>query len=334
MAKRKRLTSPVLGAETDSVPADLETKSAFPSYPLGVAPKPASRAPIAQVAGDAAAQSALDEIAAEMQAARVGGRLVQSLPLEAISERHMVRDRMVSDPDDMASLKASLAARGQQTPIEVVDLGQGRYGLISGWRRLHALRALLEETKDSRYAVVAALIKPIDTVSDGYVAMVEENEIRTNLSFYERAHLACEAVRLGVYPTPARAIQTLFANAPSAKRSKIASFVRLHEALGDVLRFPTAIPERLGLALVTAQQAERGFVPRLKAALRKTPPASAEAERATLERALRKATEVPAPVPEVAPGIRLQARKGQLVLSGQGVTDELRRALEAWLAQR
>ncbi|WP_299740420.1 ParB N-terminal domain-containing protein [uncultured Roseobacter sp.] len=334
MAKRKRLTpAPGLTAPTETVTPALETKSAFPSYPMGVAPKPAARAPIAQVAGDAAAQSALDALADEMRVARTQGRLVQSLPLEAISERHMVRDRMVSDPQEMASLKASLQARGQQTPIEVVELGQGSYGLISGWRRLHALRELLEETNGPRFAVIEALIKPIDTVSDGYVAMVEENEIRTNLSFYERAHLACEAVRLGVYPTPARAIQTLFANAPSAKRSKIGSFVRLHEALGDVLRFPTAIPERLGLALVAATEAESGFAARLKGALRKTPPESAEAERAALERALRKTPAKPSP-PEVVPGVQLEARKGRLVLTGQGVTEDLRRDLEAWLAQR
>jgi hypothetical protein len=87
--------------------------------------------------------------------------------------------------------------------------------------------------------------------------MVEENEIRAGMSFYERARLAAEAAKLGIYPDPAAAIAALFASASPAKRSKIGSFVRVHEALGDALRYPTAIPERLGLALAAASTGTR-----------------------------------------------------------------------------
>ncbi|MBW4710773.1 ParB N-terminal domain-containing protein [Roseobacter sp. YSTF-M11] len=332
MAKRKRLTPPFAasGPDTGSNIAYSETAGGISP---GLPPKP--RAPIAQVAGDAAAQSALEVLASEMHAARSEGRLVQSLPLEAISEDHMVRDRMGHDPTEMDSLKSSLSARGQQTPIEVVALEPGRFGLISGWRRLHALRALHEDTGEARYATIEALIKPVESVSDGYVAMVEENEIRANLSFYERAHLACAAARLGVFPTPARAVQKLFANATSVKRSKINSFVRLHEALGATLRFPEAIPEKLGLALVAALEGQAGFAARLTSALRKARPETAAAERATLEQALRALNPVsPAPRQEAAPGVFVEQRKGALVLSGKGVDDDLRRDLQAWLSAR
>jgi ParB family transcriptional regulator, chromosome partitioning protein len=336
MSKRKRLTP------APTVPAlprgGFLGDAVIPSYPLGAAPKIPSRAPIARVAGDAAAQSALDTLADEMRDMRAGGRLVTALPLSAIRDDHMVRDRMVNDAADMDSLKASLIARGQQTPIEVVDLGQGAYGLISGWRRLHAFRALHGDTGQDRFAQIQALIRPIDSVSDGYVAMVEENEIRTNLSFYERAHLACEAVRLGVYPTPARAISVLFANTTAAKRSKIGSFVKLHQALGDVLQFPAAIPEKLGLTLVSALEADAALGARLRDALRKTPPGTPEAERAALERALRKGSEAGTPASpkttQVIPGVTLEARKGRVVLSGAGVTEALQRDLKAWLAGR
>ncbi|MEM6409805.1 MAG: ParB N-terminal domain-containing protein, partial [Pseudomonadota bacterium] len=194
MAKRKRLTpasitATATGAESPS-DAPLETKV---GYPLGVAPPARTRAPIAQVAGEASAQAALTEVAEELQTARDTGRLVQMLALEAVKVDHLHRDRMVSDAEEMAALKASIAARGQQTAIEVVDLGEGQYGLISGWRRLQALSALRDETDEARFEHVQALIKPIETVSDSYVAMVEENEIRADLSYYERARLACEA---------------------------------------------------------------------------------------------------------------------------------------------
>lgn len=332
MAKRKRLTAPFITTDPET---GSDTKQVHPvvSSPLGMVTK--ARAPIAQVAGDAAAQSALDELAGEMQAARVGGRLVQSLPLDAISEDHMVRDRMAHDPVEMESLKDSLRARGQQTPIEVVDLGTGRFGLISGWRRLHAIRSLRSATGEGRFAAIEALIKPIESVSDGYVAMVEENEIRANLSFYERAHLACAAASLGVYPTPARAVQTLFANAAPAKRSKINSFVKLHEALGPALRFPEAIPEKLGLALVGAMDKQVGLAGSLKHALRKASADTAEQERQVLESTLRKTTPAVRPArQEAAPGVFVEKRKGGVVLSGRGVTDGLLRDLQVWLSER
>jgi len=71
--------------------------------------------------------------------------------------------------------------------------------------------------------------------------MVEENEIRAGVSFYERARVAAEAARLGLFGTPAEAISHLFAQASPAKRSKIGSFVVLYQALGADLRFPAAI---------------------------------------------------------------------------------------------
>lgn len=343
MAKRKRLTPAALtGAESASegaTGAPLETKA---TNPFGVAPAPThaptKRAPIAQVAGEASAQAALNEVAAELDAARNEGRLVQALSLDSVLADHLHRDRMVSDADEMAALKGSLKARGQQTPIEVVVLEGGGYGLISGWRRLQALQALHEETGDQRFAKVQALIKQPATVSDSYVAMVEENEIRADLSFYERARLACEAAKLGVYGTAAEAVSVLFAHAPPAKRSKIKSFIRIHEELGDVLRFPVAIPEKAGLALTQLLEREPARAAALKAALRDGEPADAVAERAVLDAALRgaapKGAKPKAKPREVIPGVALECRRNRVVLSGSGVTPALQEALQSWLTKQ
>lgn len=343
MAKRKRLapaevraTSPETEGATGATGvtgAAPETKS-IGAYPLGLEPAAPRRAPIAQVAGEAAAQAALQEVADELHSAKSKGRMVLDIPLDAIDVDHLVRDRMNIDPGDMDALMASLRARGQQTPIEVVDLGQGRYGLISGWRRLRAIRALHEVSEAGEFAAIQALIRRIDTATESYIAMVEENEIRADLSFYERARLSCEAARLGLYPTAGAAVQALFARARSAKRSKINSFVTVHEALGDVLCFPAAIPERLGLLLAAGLQADPGFGARLKDSLRKTPPPDAGAERTALERALRKTTPAkPSQGDEVAPDVFLQAKAGRVVLTGKGVTAQLRQDLVKWLGQ-
>lgn len=333
MAKRKRLSLPASGATMPGVSPGPDMLR------VGLTQPPASRAsvaPVAHVAGDAAAQAALDTLADEMQSAREEGRLVQALPLQAIEAQHLVRDRLALDPVEMESLKASLRSRGQQTPIEVVAQGDGHYGLISGWRRLKALEALFAETKEARFETVQALIKPLETVSDSYLAMVEENEIRAPLSFYERAHLACEAARLGIYPTPERAVQALFANTTSARRSKIGSFVKLHKALGSALSFPEAIPEKLGLALVSTLQERPEFASRLRDVLRKARPETAGDERALLERALRRgAAQTPSQGPrEVVPGVHLEVRGGKLVLSGKGVTEDLQADLIRWLTAR
>lgn len=314
MAKRKRLSPAVLTSEgVDPAP---ETKSSAP--------------PIAHIAGAAAEQAGLAEVARVLTEARQEGRLIQKLPLAEIETGHLVRDRIAFDAPDMESLRASLATRGQQVPIEVVARPKGGYGLISGLRRVMALRELGE-------LQVLAVIREPETSADAYLAMVEENEIRAGISFYERARLAYEAAKLGLYPSVQAAIAALFGNASPAKRSKIGSFARVHEALGAQLRFPAAIPERLGLAMAAALEEGTGFVSALRATLAANPPEDAPAERGLIEAALRgKKGSKPqsGDIFEPAPGIRLEAKAGKVVLSGKGVTEDLRAALLDWLAAR
>jgi ParB family chromosome partitioning protein len=256
--------------------------------------------------------------------------LVQTLPIEQIDAGHLIRDRVALDEGDMAALEHSLRARGQQMPIEVVALEGGRFGLISGWRRIEALRRLGQ-------VEVLALVRAPQGASEAYVAMIEENEVRANLSFYERARLATEATRVGVYPTVQQAVQGLFASASASKRSKILNFVSVHEAFGSNLAFPAAIPERLGLALAAAALGQEGFTRRLKDVLRKAGPENAAEERALLERALRKAPAAPSK-PQLSEerygAVGLKPGKDRIVLSGVGVDESFLQDLRAWLSTR
>lgn len=311
MAKRKRLEVPVLEPNSPLT----ETKQAFP---------PKTRMPIAEVAGDTAGRAALEEVAREMTLAEEEGRVVKRLPLSKIVMHHLSRDRIVIDEDEMAMLRASIAERGQQNPIEVVNLGAD-YGLISGMRRVLALREMGETH-------VLALVRRPETAEAAYRAMIEENEIRANLSFYERANIAVAAAGQGVYRTPGDAVTGLFAHAAPAKRSKIRKFVVIRDRLGKALTFPTAIPEKLGLRLAAAIEADAGVATRLSDALRKTPPADAAAERRTIERALKAPSggQAAAPEAEIAPGVRLQAAKGRAVITGPGVDKAFLDALRDW----
>ncbi|MBI6630647.1 ParB/RepB/Spo0J family partition protein [Pontibaca salina] len=347
MAKRKRLTPAQPGAFS---PAAKPAAALAPRSGLGPAP-------IAQVAGEAAASAALADLAEAIEEARSSGRLIEELPLDAIDPQYLMRDRLEQDEEELQALMASLRARGQQTAIEVVALDPPQagktYGLISGWRRLTALDRLYRATGEERFATVRAITTTPDSARAAYVAMVEENEIRVNLSFYERARIAIRAMHQEVYDSQRAALQGLFAATTRSKRSKIGSFIPVVEAFDSVLRHPTAISERLGLALSQALARDPEFRPRLRARLREVQPQTVEEELRLLNDALAdpgRATPVAAPsrprlrAPETpalaervtahpAPGLTLRFTQAQnrIELTGARVTPELYEALQDFL---
>lgn len=328
MAKRKRLGPAIVagqglsGASLGAVPAGLETKSASP--------------PIARVAGDAAAEAAVRELSDEIARARAEGRLVQDIPLADVDAGHLARDRVSTDESELAALAASIAARGQQMPIEVVDKGVSntpRYGLISGWRRLTVLRRLAEDAPGQSPTIRAVLRRP-ESAADAYLSMVEENELRVGLSYYERAQVAARATELGVFDSHHSALNGLFPTASKAKRSKIKSFIRVVDELGRSLRYPEAIPERLGLGLSKALEAGKGEY--LRAALRLTKQDSATAEQARLAELLARVTRSkPAKKTSADAGGTEIRRTGQTItIRGAMVDDALLEDLRAWLGDR
>jgi hypothetical protein len=321
----------------------------------------ASSAPIARIAGETSINAAFDEVRQELDSARTEGRLVLRLPLEAVETTWLIRDRIDpgtgQDPDFVALLD-SLREHGQRNPIEVANIEQGRYGLVSGWRRLTALRQLHEETGEARFATVLALLRRPENAQSAYLAMVEENEIRLGLSYYERARIAAKAVEAGVYPSTKTALQSLFATASRAKRSKIGSFLILYQTLGDFIRFPQALTERLGLSLAKIVEDDAAAQARLRCYLKAVDARYPDAEQTLLADFI--ATEAesaaqPNPAPKatsenpskrhvrskpsasdstavkVSPGVYLSQSGGTLRLSGPGVDSSFRGELETWL---
>ncbi|WP_282092559.1 ParB/RepB/Spo0J family partition protein [Epibacterium ulvae] len=366
MAKRKRLT-PAQGSylAPDPKPAGLGPAA-------GVATGGIASAPIAQVASEASAHAALEEVTGVLNTARTKGLMIEELPLSVIDSQYLVRDRLDQNPDEMAALEASLRARGQQTPIEVVALPEPRdgmtYGLISGWRRLSALKTLYAKGSEPKFASVQARIIQPESAEEAYVAMVEENEIRVNLSHYERARIAVRAMKQGIYANQKLALQGLFANTTRSRRSKIGSFVALVEQFDSWLHFPTAISERLGLALVREMDRQPLFAQTLTEALRQSPRLTAEDELDILNTALTASegrtykappveeTTAPAPAPsrprvrsttpQMAAGERLILNAGpglklgfspdqrKIELMGNAITEEFLADLQDWLRNR
>lgn len=301
---------------------------------LRLSPHPPAAAPIARVAAEAAGAAALQEMADSLHRARDGGRMVLDLPIAAIAPDHLMRDRLPADGPEMAELRASLRAHGQRTPIEVTPLdGALPYGLLSGWRRLAALKALHAETGEARFATVQALVRRPETAAAAYVGMVEENEIRVGLSQYERARVAALATRRGIFPSEDAALRALFATASRPKRSRIRAFLEIYHALDGVLRFPQALPERLGLKLV--ERVRAGGAGQIAEILARDAPQTSEAEAAILQALI-------APPPKTAfrrlalrPDLDLEetlrGRSLTLRLRGAAVTPELAAEIRALL---
>ena len=290
MAKRKRLEAP----STDDL-SRIEAEYRSETRDRG------ALAPIAQVAADSAraghvqtseareAQARDRSDAEALRAARDKGLVMLDLPLAEIDADDMMRDRIALDDEEMAELRHSISEHGLRLPIEVYALpaqkGDQRYGLISGYRRLLAVRALLAMTGEARFATIRAVLTAPATMGEAFVAMVEENEIRSGLSHFERGRVAVLAAQTDGFADTEDAIERLFASASKAKRSKVRGFALIFEELGDLIAFPKALNERRGLRIAQALRSSgAGALRDVLAAAERT---DAEAEWEALEDVLK-----------------------------------------------
>ena len=268
MAKRRKLEAPS--------PDELQRLEA--EFSAG---RPGRAAPIAQVAAEAASghdprppeareTAARDRVDAQAhREARERGLVLLEIPLGDIEADALVRDRVVMDFEQMEELKASIARNGLRLPIEVFERADARggpkWGLLSGYRRLRAMRDLHAMTQLEAHATIKAVVRDPEAMGGTFAAMIEENEIRSALSPYERGRIAVIAAQQGAFVNTEEAVGALFPQASKAKRSKIRSFALIFEELGDMLTFPDLIKEKDGLALAAALRG--GAEARLREAL-------------------------------------------------------------------
>lgn len=261
MAKRRKLMAPSADA-LNKLEEEFRRETVETPFSRG------GQAPIAQVAAEAAGQTPVVDAeerakqasneadAGVLKDAKERGLLVAEIPLTEIDLEDMIRDRVTLDEAAMLELRLSISANGLRLPVELYELAEpveGRkYGIVSGYRRILATKGLLGMTGDERYATIKAFIKPLNSVSDAFVAMVEENEVRSQLTQFERGRIAVISTQNGVFSSVSDAVNALFASASKAKRSKVRSFAQIFEELGDMLSFPEGLKERQGLRLAGA----------------------------------------------------------------------------------
>ncbi|MBB5723906.1 ParB family chromosome partitioning protein [Loktanella ponticola] len=315
MAKR-RLDPP----SADQLAAmDAEFRSETPERPGRGA------APIAQVAGEAAQLGSSETPAAKLNRldadklrdAVKSGLLIQEIPLDQIKTDDLVRDRTIIDEGELNELIAAITISGLRLPIEVYKDGQGAYQLISGYRRMLAFQSL-NKAYDGGYGAIKAIVREPRDMATSFMAMVEENEIRANLSHYERGRIAVLAARQGAFPSTDDAIAKLFIAASKSKRSKVKSFAEVFECLGDVLKFPEDLTERRGLRIAAAIR--HGVEDRLRDALEAGQGSSVDAEWGLLEPIIDSVEAAPKPATKMGrPKARPLPAQGNEIKLSSGV---------------
>ncbi|MFO1142218.1 MAG: ParB N-terminal domain-containing protein [Amaricoccus sp.] len=198
---------------------------------------------------------------------------VRLIPLAEIDESALSRDRTRLDDSALLELTQSIARHGLRMPIEVYELDAAepphRYGLISGFRRLAAVRSLAETFHDRiRFAAIPAFLRRPASDDDIYVQMVEENAIRADISPWERALVAVRAARAEAFPGIDAAVEALYTTLDRFKRARIRTIAHAAAELDGYLVFPEWLSERQLLRL--APLIPRGYGDLIRTTLRET----------------------------------------------------------------
>jgi ParB family transcriptional regulator, chromosome partitioning protein len=225
------------------------------------------------------------------------------IPLDDIDPAALVRDRARLDPGELLELQSSIAAHGLRMPIEVFPIeGATPWGLISGYRRLAAFRAL--GALNDRYAAIPAFVRQPGTLTDAIVAMVEENAIRPEISPWEQAMVAVSAWRREVFPSLDAAIATLYASFSRQRQHRLRAVALVAEELDGLLAAPETLSLRQLLRIAAALTRNYGDL--MRHALEETSTREPDAQWRLLQSILveSETTEPVAPTPATGPAPR------------------------------
>ncbi|ROT97674.1 ParB/RepB/Spo0J family partition protein [Histidinibacterium lentulum] len=137
------------------------------------------------------------------------------LLLSDIDPDAFLRDRSAMDEDALAELMGSIVAHGLRQPVEVTETGATPpYALVSGRRRYEAMQR-------TGYTKIPALIRPSEDPARILAAIVEENEVREDISPWDRGRVIFDAVEQGYFQTVEEAVQRLHPGASKQKRARL-----------------------------------------------------------------------------------------------------------------
>lgn len=179
---------------------------------------------------------------------------IHHIPLTDIDADALPRDRLDLDATALSDLTLSIAAHGLRMPIEVYpSTGATPYGLISGYRRLMAHRELGLPT------IAAFLRRPAD-IPEALAAMIEENEIRADITPWERASLVLTAIDQGHFETVDAALSRLYPTYDKTRRSRLRAVIEVVQHFGPTLSGPLTLSQQKLTRLATGLRAGLGEV--------------------------------------------------------------------------
>ena len=193
-----------------------------------------------------------------------------SLPLDTILIDALPRDRSTMDEDAMQALVLSIATTGLRQPIEVWELSAPRdgctHGLISGHRRLTAVRRLRDMRDGRSHTHIDAFLREPASVADAMAQMIAENELRADLSPWEKGRILVDAVAEGIFDTLDAAVKGLHPHLSRQAQGRI----RLLGHLADEMPMGLTAPEALSLrqCIRLASALRRGYTDLIEYTLR------------------------------------------------------------------
>ena len=199
---------------------------------------------------------------------------IHQIPLAQIQMNALPRDRATLSPTALAELQSSIALDGLRQPIEVWRLstptegptGPHHYGLISGLRRMTAHQNLAALRGNGDFTTIAAFLRTPNSLPDALMAMVTENEIRSEITPWEKALLILNAVEEDIFETPDAAVAALFPHATPSAKSRLRAVAQVVQTLNGILTDPTTYSLRQLLRIAAALKAD--FADVIEVALR------------------------------------------------------------------
>ncbi len=194
-----------------------------------------------------------------------------NIPLSTIWMDALPRDRSTLDANAMDDLQSSIVADGLKQPIEVWKLSTPHdgfeYGLISGLRRLTAHNTLNRLRPDA-FTTIPAFIRSPKSIPAAMAAMIAENEIRADLSPWDKGRVIAAAVQDGMFDTIEAAANELHPTATRQKRGLLRSLAFVVDELEGHLTTPENLSQRQMLHLASALRG--GLIPLIHQILKET----------------------------------------------------------------
>ena len=183
------------------------------------------------------------------------------VPLDAIEPDYLrLRDRLAEDVPALEELANSLLRTGLRTPVEIWRLSEPHppreYGLVSGFRRLAAFKLLAERSGLEKWSRIPAFLRAPGTEDELLRRIVEENDVRRDVSPWEKSRVAVAAAERGMFSSVEEAVDALYGSASPTKRSRIRAVCRAVLLLDGLLKEPWRLSQGQALRLATAAERE------------------------------------------------------------------------------